>query len=63
LNRKLTGVNEPERVFRKKKKKKKKERKKERKSRNLVAVCIYIYMTTGDKRATFSLTASISSIV
>jgi len=62
LNRKLTGVNEPERVFRKKKKKKK-ERKKERKSRNLVAVCIYIYMTTGDKRATFSLTASISSIV
>ena len=64
MNRKITGVNGPERVFRKKKKKRrKKERKKERKSRNLVAVCIYIYMTTGDKRATFSLTASISSIV
>ena len=60
MNRKITGVNGPERVFRKKKEER---RKKERKSRNLVAVCIYIYMTTGDKRATFSLTASISSIV
>jgi len=64
LNRKITGVNEPERVFRKKKKKKE-GRKKERKKKQEFGCCmyIYIYMTTGDKRATFSLTASISSIV
>jgi hypothetical protein len=43
LNRKLTGVNEPERVFRKKKKKRrKKERKKEKAGIWLLYVYIYI---------------------
>jgi hypothetical protein len=43
LNRKLTGVNGPERVFRKKKKKeRKKERKKEKAGIWLLYVYIYI---------------------
>jgi hypothetical protein len=42
LNRKLTGVNGPERVFRKKKKKK--ERKKERKKEKAGIWLLYVYI-------------------